>query len=183
MNKRNVNHNYQLQKALKTFNKGPAGKERKSKQDADVEQWKHRAHVLAVDYSLNFRHIYWIILLYNLFNIIALKALYLVSFIDGTRRSAFETRWITFGSFFCSTTNSGTDSQILSKHFDINLHNGATTGNRQFLTLINYTTKYSPPTQSRRFSQTQRDWFAEASGISSTVIWQREKRVLNGTRL
>lgn len=57
----------------------------------------------------------------------------------------------------------------------MNLHNGAMTGNRQFLIFINYTTKYSPPTQSRRFSQTQRDWFVEASKISSTVIWQRGK--------
>lgn len=57
----------------------------------------------------------------------------------------------------------------------MNLHNGAMTGNRQFLIFINYTTKYSPPTQSSRFSQTQRDWFVEASKISSTVIWQRGK--------
>lgn len=88
----------------------------------------------------------------------------------------FETRWITFGSLFCLTTNSGTDSQIVSKkNFDINLHNGATTGNRQFLIFINYTTKYSPPTQSRRLSHNQRDWFVEANAIPSTVIWQQGK--------
>lgn len=51
---------------------------------------------MCLDYSLNFRHIYWIILLYNLLNITALKALHWLSFINGTRRSAF---WDSMNNF------------------------------------------------------------------------------------